>query len=384
MRQGSNAGASQTADDAAGFPGNDEASGAVRVANGATVSDPVDVRGAGPAGLAAAIAVARAGCRVIVRERRADVGGRFHGDFQGLENWSRPGDVLEELSERGISGFDAHAVRRAVCFGPDGRPYEARSPAPIFYLVRRGSGPGTLDGALKRAALELGVDLRFRDASPPPGRGIVAHGPARGDTIAVGYTFTTEMDDGAYVALSNRLAPSGYGYLLIAGGLGTLAACLFSAFDRRDEALERTGAFFEREVGMRMRDPLRFGGVGSCLAPPRRSTPDLSFVGEAAGFQDALWGFGIRYALESGDLAGRCWARGEPEAFDRAWRRTIGGALRRGLVNRLAFAALGNLGYAALARWVARADDAREWLRRRYARAGWADLVYPLARARYG
>lgn len=42
-----------------------------------------------------------------VFERRRDVGARFHGDFQGLENWSTEKDVLEELASFGIeTAFD--------------------------------------------------------------------------------------------------------------------------------------------------------------------------------------------------------------------------------------------------------------------------------------
>jgi len=63
----------------------------------------VEIVGAGPAGLSAALTAARAGREVTVWERRADCGSRFHGDLQGLENWTTRGDVLEELAGMGIA-----------------------------------------------------------------------------------------------------------------------------------------------------------------------------------------------------------------------------------------------------------------------------------------
>ncbi len=57
--------------------------------------DPiVHIVGAGPASLVAAINLARARHEVIVHEQKSDVGLRFQGDFQGLENWSTEEDVL--------------------------------------------------------------------------------------------------------------------------------------------------------------------------------------------------------------------------------------------------------------------------------------------------
>jgi len=75
-------------------------------------TEPITVVGAGPAGLVCAIALARAGRRVVVREWHRNVGARFHGDFQGLENWSSEQDVLEELAAGGIEATFEGIVRQ--------------------------------------------------------------------------------------------------------------------------------------------------------------------------------------------------------------------------------------------------------------------------------
>ena len=84
----------------------------------------IHISSAGPAGLAAAITAARAGQPVVVYEQRQDVGGRFHDDFQGLENWTTDGDVLEELASFGIEVIASielsHALARII--GPRAPP----------------------------------------------------------------------------------------------------------------------------------------------------------------------------------------------------------------------------------------------------------------------
>ncbi len=52
----------------------------------------VHISGAGPAGLAAALTIAKAGGKAVVHELKGEVGARFHGDFQGLENWTTAED----------------------------------------------------------------------------------------------------------------------------------------------------------------------------------------------------------------------------------------------------------------------------------------------------
>jgi flavin-dependent dehydrogenase len=353
--------------------------------NGARSTEPlltVNIVGAGPAGLAAALTVAKAGGRAILSERHTDVGRRFHGDFQGLENWTTSGDVLDELASGGIEPtFEATPFRECVVFDPSGAAYTYRSPDPMWYLVRRGAEAGTVDYALKEQALAAGVELRLgRTVEHLPDGGIVAHGPHRPDAIAVGYVFETDRADGAYAVVSDKLAPKGYGYLLVCGGRGTVASCMFTDFHNEKRYRERTVAFFEEHVGLQMSNPRRFGGFGNVYVSSVARKGNLLYVGEAAGFQDALFGFGIRYAVLSGQFAARAWIEGSPERYDRLWRGRLDGVLRLALVNRFLYERLGNRGYTGLMRRIDRVQDARRFLRRWYTGGTFRRWLYPLAR----
>src|SRR3989344_2399384 len=122
----------------------------------------IEIAGAGPAGLAAAITLARAGRRVVVHEAQREVGYRFQGDLQGLENWTTERDVLDELREMELTtAFAQRACRDGTVFDAWGQAYPVRSRAPLFYMVERGPGRGSLDTALLEQALALGAEVRF-------------------------------------------------------------------------------------------------------------------------------------------------------------------------------------------------------------------------------
>lgn len=342
--------------------------------------EPLTIVGAGPAGLAAALTAAARGRRVVVHERRATVGARFHGDFQGLENWTTQSPVLEELAALGVTpSFDRVPFHEFVAFDPDGRERVVRGSEPLFHIVSRGPGAGTLDHALMKQALAAGVELRFGSAvSPPPPVSIVATGPSGWDTLAVGYVFDTDLPNGVFAAFNNELAPRGYSYLIACEGRGTLASTLFGGFEGREQALVRTVAFFERAVGLRMRGARRMAGVGTCVARARPRAGTTLHTGESAGLQDGLFGFGIRSAIVSGALAARALCEGEPQAYERYWSERFAPRLATSRVNRLLFARGGHAGYRWFVRNMGDAPDGRDWLRTMYAPSAWKSLVAPL------
>ncbi len=116
-----------------------------------------------------------------------------------------------------------------------------------------------------------------------------------------------------------------------------------------------------------MIEPRRFGGFGNLYIEGGARRANLLYAGEAAGFQDALFGFGMRYALLSGHLAARAWMDGRPERYDWLWRGRLAGLLQLAVVNRYLYERLGNAGYVRLLRRINRAQDARDFLRRWYA-----------------
>src|SRR3990167_5093581 len=122
----------------------------------------LQIAGSGPAGLSAALTAVKNGKRAAVFDRGPDAGSRFHGDFQGLENWTSDTDVLDELANIGVKPTFAHTpFRELVVYDHKEREYVLRSQRPIAYLVRRGPDPDSLDQALKTQAVEAGVELRF-------------------------------------------------------------------------------------------------------------------------------------------------------------------------------------------------------------------------------
>ena len=295
-------------------------------------SSVIEVVGAGPAGLAAAITLAQRGRRVVVHEAQRAVGARFGADLQGLENWSAREDVLDGLRADGLGTAFAHfGCRRGLAFDAWDRRYELESPLPLVYLVERGPGPSSLDSALLRQALALGVEVRFGSrVQRLEGPGIVATGPKRADAVAAGYHFRTAMADGFWLVLDDALAPQGYAYLLVMNGQGTVKSCLFAGFEHQRSYVERTLARFRRLVGLEMQEMRFHAGVANIHLPTTALAGAHPLAGECAGFQDGLAGFGMRYAMRSGVIAAHALLGSED--YDARWREAMAGGLQASLV----------------------------------------------------
>jgi flavin-dependent dehydrogenase len=344
--------------------------------------DPITIVGAGPAGLACSILLARAGHKVVVREWHKTVGSRFHGDYQGIENWSGKQDVLEELNAAGIeTSFSAYPVRQGIAYDYRGEAYPIIGGRPLYYLVQRGGQEGSLEQGLLDQAFSAGVEVRFSDrAASIDGPAVSAIGPRSADAIAAGYVFETDQADSNHIAFDNRLAPHGYAYLLIHNGRGTLASCMFSGFKDQVIYVARSVEFFKNRTGLKMKSPRMFGGFGNFRIPNTALQGGHPLIGEQAGFQDMLAGFGMRYALRSGILAAQSLIDGSD--YTRLWHAQLLPLLRTGISNRFLYNIVGDRGARLALRNISR-SGASSKLHRLYQPSLLTKLIFPFARRQF-
>ncbi|MGV1100561.1 NAD(P)/FAD-dependent oxidoreductase [Thiovibrio sp. JS02] len=339
----------------------------------------IKILGAGPAGLTAAIVLQRAGFRAEVYEKNSDVGRVFYGDLQGLENWSEERDVLEEFQSLGLAvNFDCTPFSALTVYNGD-REWRFSGTRPGFYLVRRGAKPGSLDHGLKEQALAAGATIHFGKRLSGPEAAIVAGGPRLKNRFAVakGIVFKTGLPDSAYGLVNDRAARKGYAYLLAAKGCGCLCTVLFDRFSEINRCLTETERLFRTVVDFEIKEPKKVGGPGGFLLSPVFAQGKRLLVGEAAGLQDMLWGFGIRSAIASGAMAAQSIIAGG--SYPDAARRRFSARQKASLVNRYFWEIFGRGDYRAIMDRIGRTGDIGKFFHDFYNLNLLHRLAYPFA-----
>ncbi len=117
-----------------------------------------------------------------------------------------------------------------------------------------------------------------------------------------------------------------------------------------------------------------------CRLPRSAEQGGHPVVGEHAGFQDALAGFGMRYAFRSAILAARSLIEGV--SYTRLWRRELLPLLHASVSNRFTFNVVGDSGRAWILAHRLSGGDTRTQLGRLYRPSIRTRLLFPLARWR--
>ena len=327
-----------------------------------TSPSPIRIAGAGPSGLAAAIALARGGRDVEVHEAKADVGMRFIGDLQIIEGSSEREPVPDFLDRIGVErNFYFRPIDWATFYGADARERRIRSNQPYGYFIRRGAEEGTLDRGLLAQARAAGAKVIFNSRLTFEEADIVAIGPVTPDGLAKEITWATNDPERVDVFFNHHYSPGGYSYLFILDGIATFGCAIVSDFRRIDDYFDHSVAHARKIHNFKVPAEHRTGYSYMNFHLKATSTANgTPFVGEAAGFQDYLFGLGIRYALTSGNLAARSILEGLD--FDELWREALAPKQVTSLANRFLYEAGGNFGLSMFVRQAAKARDFNAFL----------------------
>ena len=336
----------------------------------------VRIVGAGLSGLTAAIQLARRGVAVEIFERRSERGAMPEIRCDAVENWSTVDDFGALLSNWRI---DASPFRHPTSIDVrtfDGECHGLTQRRPLLYLVKRGGELGCLDRGLRDEALALGVRIRHGETLARAQADVWAVGSRRGGFfLDVGITFRTSLPDRVVILFDRRLTPKACAYLIVVDGVGTIAVLLTEKFRLARALLSDTVAAFQRIQPFELRDARVSSGFGGALSAiaPCRSAPLV--VGEAAGFLDYLWGFGIRHAMLSGALAARALLEGR--SYEELVAREIRPLVQSSLINRKFYDRAGNRVYRALIRYVCARRDAGGLLHRAYRSSRMRTVFWP-------
>lgn len=351
----------------------------------------IKIGGGGIASLSADINLRLAGFDVLVYERNQDVGWHRHNDWQGLENWTSDEDVLEFLKRINIKvNFPNYPCFKVTGVDADLNQYSVKSPKQLFYLIKRGPGPDSLDQCLKKQAEEIDVQFEFDKSVESEEVEIVGTGCRKAEKffgMALGITFETNLPNTVFCLLDNNIAPQAYAYLIVVNHQATLATCFITLkkhLKTGRQHLERAIQQFQKITKFSAKNPHHFGGLVNLGFLKNK---DKIYIGEAGGFQDGLLGFGMRYAFLSGYFAAQSIAKASnyQEAAKIYWQtieKEIYPMLKTSIVNKFVYEFFTNKTYKWLLEKTSKISDFRKFAQRQYQPTFYKNLLFPIAKLR--
>ena len=295
----------------------------------------IKIMGAGLSGLSAAINLAKTGYNVDVFEKRSDCGKRFHGDLEGLENWSSRVDILHEFEDMNIKTNYYYYPFKTLHLTDGKILIKNTLKKPAFYIVKRGAVKNSIDQGFKNQALDLGVNIHFNSKTKKENMDIISVGPAENNPIGIvnGIRFETESDDIAVVLLNKEASSKAYSYLLITNGYGCICSVnLYLSGMELNKYFKKTYEIITKLFDIDIKNEKNIAGIGCFLLKPKLVKNGKIYTGEAAGLQDLLWGFGMRYAINSGFFAAQSII--ENKNYKKLIKQKLSNRLKTSVVNR--------------------------------------------------
>ena len=302
---------------------------------------PIRILGGGISGLTAAINLNKAGFDVEVHEKK-DYCGKQTKDFQFLENWTSNEDVLDALSAMHIeTDFYVKPWYSQEIISPALMRFNGTSTQPLMYLVKRGQREGSLDKALEEQTKKSKIKVLYNSKLQDKEADIIATGLKSPTFVVTGVMFRLKYPDKSIVLLDNNLSQRCYSYFIVNDNRGEIACGNPKGLKGYGERLALTVKKFEQILKVNIESiEERFTSVINFGFLHQAKVRGQYFVGEAAGFQDHLAGFGMGYAFKSGYYAARSIIEGLD--YDRLWQEDFFKPLRISSRNRWIYDRLSN------------------------------------------
>jgi flavin-dependent dehydrogenase len=309
----------------------------------------IKILGGGISGLTSAINLKIYGFDVELHEKKSYCG-KKHNDFEYLENWTSSQDVLRFIQQINIkNNFYCKPIHTVEILSPSLNKYVGNSKKPFMYLTKRGNGVGSIDSALEQQAKNLGVKIFYQYKPKQEEVDIIAGGPRKIKLITMGIKFPCNREDLASVLLDNTLSKNFYSCFIVNDNIGEIVSCNYANTKNLRDRFDSTILKFKNIYNIKINGiEERFSGGGfitreKSFIPNKAKIDGKYYVGETAGFQDHLAGFGMIYAFKSGYFAAKSIA--EKLDYDGLWKKDFGKLIKISLKNRLFFEKLKNENY---------------------------------------
>lgn len=283
----------------------------------------IRILGGGIAGLTSAINLAKGGQQATVYESLPKVGMRFKPNCQLFGNWNTKNDIISNLEKFNIKVNYKTKLESIEFHSPDlKRKAELISDTrPVGYTVIRG-GENSFERYLEKQAKKEDVKIitNFKKKIKPD---IIATGCKKTEAVGYGGVFKGNFDVKTSIVLFDYdYAPGGYSYLLPhSKKIATLAIAMRpwnnpkKLFSKLIEHPLYKKQIHDSEI------MYNFSGISNFKIPKTAIDKGSLLIGEAAGFQDYAFGFGMRYAIISGYLASKSIL--EELDYDKLWKKTF-------------------------------------------------------------
>lgn len=316
---------------------------------------PIYIAGAGISGLTAGINLARAGYDVEIYEANNTIGKRFNNCFQILENYTEKEDVVSSLNKMNIDmNFFYHSGLNVDFYDSNLKCYHIKSSLPFGYFVKRGTDKDTIDQGIAKQALETGVKIIYNTKLDTEKFDIIATGPKLSSGISKEITFNTNIENCFRVILDNNIAPKGYTYLFVINKMGTIGSAILKNFSEINEYTKKAVNRFQDIEKFEMINPKTVVSYVDFYLSKSAVVENKLMIGEAAGFQDLLFGMGIRRSITSGHLAAKSLI--ENIDYDKLWKKEFLEKMQISIVNRFIYEFGGNFGYSLFNKYMQKSD----------------------------